>query len=94
MKTSQVVPLFMLAGVVIVGLAGRSLHAEDKYIRNVPLDAFTVPVPPVPQGSTLDLRPTRTPDAGDRMRGYTPGGGEGTTPSIGLSIKAPVGDGK
>jgi hypothetical protein len=97
MKTRHVVALSMLAGFTFIGLAVQSLHAEDKYIKTVPLDAWTVPVPVVPAippGSSLDLRPNRVPDAGDQIRGYRPGGDEGTTPSIGLSIKAPVGDGK
>ena len=93
METRQVVALSMLAGVAFAALAVQAALAEDKYIKTVPLDAWIVPtpVPVIPQGSTLDLRPARIPDAGDQMKGYRPGGDEGTTPSIGLSIKAPVG---
>jgi hypothetical protein len=46
-----------------------------------------LPVPIIPQGSSLDLRPGRAPDAGDQINGYTPLNRESTTPSIGLSIK-------
>ena len=96
MKPRHVVALSMLAAAALEGLAAQHLHAEDKYIRNVPLDAWTVPVPVpvVPQGSTLDLRPDRPLDAGDQMKGYSPGGQDAPPPSIGLTIKAPVGDGK
>jgi hypothetical protein len=93
MKTCHVVALSMLAGLLVVGLVAQS-HAQDKYIRNVPLDALTVPVPVIPPGSTLDFRPIRAPDAVDQMKGYTSGTEERAMPSIGLSIKAPVGDGK
>jgi len=84
MKTRHVVALSMLAG--IAGFAVQAAHAEDKYIKNVPLDAWTVPVPVIPQGSTLDLRPARTPDM-DQMKGFTPGGQDAPPPGIGLSIK-------
>lgn len=94
MKTRHVVALSMLAGVALGGLAVQGVHAEDKYIRNLPLDVLTVPVPVIPPGSTLDLQPARSPDAADQMKGFTPGGQDGTTPGIGLSIKSPVGDGK
>ncbi|HKS86432.1 MAG TPA: hypothetical protein VJR71_13210 [Pseudolabrys sp.] len=69
-------------------------HAEDAYVRKVPLDAFTVPVPLVPPGSSLDLRPGRAPDASDQINGYTPLTKDSTTPSIGLSIKSPFEDRK
>jgi hypothetical protein len=88
MKTRHVVALSMLAGLALcVATTGR-LHAEDNYVRKVPLDALTVPVPVpiIPQGSSLDLRPSRAPDAGDQINGYTPPSRE-ATPSIGLSIK-------
>jgi hypothetical protein len=89
MKPVHVVALSMLAGLALGVSAGDRLHAEDNYVRKVPLDALTVPmpVPIIPQGSSLDLRPGRAPDAGDQINGYTPLNRESTTPSIGLSIK-------
>jgi hypothetical protein len=90
MKKRHVVVLSMLAGVAFGALAVQGLHAEDTYIRNLPLDALTVPVPIIPPGSTLDLRPVRSPDAADQMTGYTPVTKDTTIPSIGLSIKAPL----
>ena len=96
MKTRHVVALSMLIGLALGALAVQGLHAEDTYIRNLPLDAWTVPVPVpiIPPGSTLDLRPTRSPDATDQMTGYTPATKDSTIPSIGLSIKAPLDDRK
>ena len=96
MKTRHVVALSMLVGLALGALAVQGLHAEDTYIRNIPLDAWTVPVPVpvIPPGSTLDLRPTRAPDAADQMTGYTPATKDSTIPSIGLSIKAPLDDRK
>ena len=96
MKTRHVVALSMLVGLALGALAVQGLHAEDTYIRNLPLDAWTVPVPVpvIPPGSTLDLRPTRAPDAADQMTGYTPATKDSTIPSIGLSIKAPLDDRK
>jgi hypothetical protein len=88
MKTRHIVALSMLAGLTL-GVAGTGcLAAEDGYVRKVPLDALTVPVPVpiIPQGSQLDLRPGRAPDAGEQINGYTPLSRE-STPSIGLSIK-------
>ncbi|MGE5165274.1 MAG: hypothetical protein ACM3IH_14780 [Sphingobacteriales bacterium] len=58
----------------------QSVHAEDTYVRKVPLDALNVPIVPfIPPGSSLDLRPGRTPDAGDQINGYTPLTRETTT---------------
>lgn len=94
MKACHVVTLSMLAGVAFGAFAIQGVHAEDTYIRNLPLDALTVPVPVIPPGSTLDLRPTRPPDAADQMTGYRPVAQDVTTPSIGLSIKMPVDDRK
>jgi hypothetical protein len=96
MKTRHVVALSMLVGLALGALAVQGLHAEDTYIRNLPLDAWTVPVPVpvIPPGSTLDLRPSRAPDAADQMTGYTPATKDSTIPSIGLSIKAPLDDRK
>ncbi len=89
MKPRHVVALSMLAGLTLDIMAIDRLHAEDGYVRKVPLDALTVPVPVpiIPQGSSLDLRPGRAPDSGEQMNGYTPLNRELTTPSIGLSIK-------
>ncbi len=88
MKLRHIVALSMLAGLTLGVTAIDRLHAEDGYVRKVPLDALTVPVPVpiIPQGSQLDLRPSRAPDSGEQMNGYTPLGRE-STPSIGLSIK-------
>jgi len=81
--------LCMLAGLMLGVTIGDRLHAEDGYVRKVPLDALTmpVPVPIIPPGSSLDLRPGRAPDSGDQINGYTPLNRDSTTPSIGLSIK-------
>ena len=89
MKPRHVAALSMLAGLALGMTAIDRLHAaEDGYVRKVPLDALTVPVPVpiIPQGSSLDLRPGRAPDSGDQINGYTPLSRE-STPSIGLSIK-------
>ena len=78
MKTRHVIALSILAGVALGALSVQGLRAEDTYIRNLPLDTLTVPVPVpvpvpvIPSGSTLDLRPPRTPDAADQVTGYTP----------------------
>ncbi|HEY1475527.1 MAG TPA: hypothetical protein VGF53_15735 [Pseudolabrys sp.] len=91
MKTRHVVALAMLAGAAIAVSALEGAHAEDTYIRNLPLDPFVVPVPVpvIPPGSTLDLRPARAPDAAGQMMGDRPGLRDQTTPGIGLSIKSP-----
>lgn len=94
MKFQHLVALVIVAAVAFV--AAGNLHAEDVYVRKVPLDAFTVPVVPVPvipPGSSLDLRPGRAPDSGEQMNGYSPLK-DTTTPSIGLSIKSPFDDRK
>jgi hypothetical protein len=95
MKFQHLVALVILAAVAFV--AAGNLHAEDAYVRKVPLDAFTVPVVPVPvipPGSSLDLRPGRAPDSGEQMNAYAPPTRDTTTPSIGLSIKSPFDDRK
>lgn len=89
MKPRHVVALSTLAALAAFAL--QSVRAEDKYIRTVPLDALTVPVPVIPQGSTLDLRPARAPDTTDQMNDFTRGGHDATTPGIGLSIKTTPG---
>ena len=91
MKTRHVVALSMLAGAAIAASAVQGVRAEDTYIRNLPLDAYIVPVPVplIPPGSTLDLRPSRGPEAGGQMTGDRPNLRDQTTPSIGLSIKSP-----
>jgi hypothetical protein len=89
MKARHLIALSMLAGVAAVGVS-LPCHAEDKYIKNLPLDALTVPVPVIPPQSTLDLRPARTPDAGDQFK-HPPGGNDDAPPSIGFSIKTPAG---
>ncbi|HEY6024766.1 MAG TPA: hypothetical protein VIV34_11410 [Pseudolabrys sp.] len=96
MKTRHAVASSMLAGLVLGSLVVQRLHAEDAYVRKVPLDALTVPVPVpvIPPGSSLDLRPTRAPDSGDQMSGFTPLTKDTATPSIGLSIKSPLDDRK
>ena len=83
MKPRHVVALSMLAGLALGMTAIDRLHAaEDSYVRKVPLDALTVPVPVpiIPQGSSLDLRPGRAPDAGDQINGYTPLSRKSTSP--------------
>lgn len=95
MKFQHLVALVIVAAVAFV--AAGNLHAEDVYVRKVPLDAFTVPVVPVPvipPGSSLDLRPGRAPDSGEQMNVYAPPTRDTTTPSIGLSIKSPFDDRK
>jgi hypothetical protein len=68
---------------------------EDDYVRKVPLEDFKVPIVPIiPPGSSLDLRPGRTPDSADRIYNSTPFYRDPTTPSIGLSIKSPFDDRK
>ena len=68
---------------------------EDDYVRKVPLEDFKVPIVPIiPPGSSLDLRPGRTPDSADRIYDSTPFHRDSTTPSIGLSIKSPFDDRK
>jgi hypothetical protein len=97
MKTRHGVMVSVLAGAALSGLAIEGLRAEDQYIRNLPLDALTlpvVPVPVVPPGSTLDLRPNSSPNSADQLNRYSPGTQDEKAPSIGLSIKAPVDNGK
>ena len=95
MRTRHVVALSMLAGLALGAGAFQSLHAEDAYVRKVPLDAYTVPVPmPVPPGSSLDPAATAGSDPGDLITGYTPPTREPGTPTIGLSIKSPFDDRK
>ncbi len=92
MKTCHIVALSVLVGAALGTLTNQGIHAQDAYIRNVPLDPLPVPV--IPRGSTLDLRPARPQDADDQMSGYTSDTKDRTTPSIGLSIKAPLDDRK
>jgi hypothetical protein len=96
MKKFHVIAIFALTTTAAFCLSVEAPRAEDGYVRKVPLDALTVPVPVpvIPPGSSLDLRPGRAPDAGEHMSGYTPLNRESTTPSIGLSIKSPVDDRK
>jgi hypothetical protein len=94
MKTRQIVALSLIAGFALGAAAMQLVHAEDTYVRKLPIDALTVPVPIIPPGSALDLRPTRAPDASDHITGYTPLTREPATPSIGLSIKSPFEDRK
>jgi hypothetical protein len=97
MKTRHAVALSMLAGAALGAAAVQPLQAEETYVRKVPLDAYSVPVPvPVMPGSSLDLRPSRAPDSGDAINGYTTPSKDynSATPSIGLSIKSPLDDRK
>ncbi len=97
MRTRHAVALSMLAGAALGATAVQPLQAEETYVRKVPLDAYAVPVPvPVMPGSSLDLRPSRAPDSGDLITGYTPPSKDynSSTPSIGLSIKSPFDDRK
>ena len=100
MKASHVVALSVAAA--LAALATQAAQAqdnknvrEDDYVRKVPLEDFKVPIVPVlPPGSSLDLRPGRTPDSSDRVYDSTPFSRDPTTPSIGLSIKSPFDDRK
>jgi len=100
MKASHVVTLSVAAALAVVAI--QTAHAqdnknirEDDYIRKVPLEDFKVPIVPIiPPGSSLDLRPGRTPDSADRVYDSTPFSRDPTTPSIGLSIKSPFDDRK
>ncbi|HZP71093.1 MAG TPA: hypothetical protein VFB29_14215 [Pseudolabrys sp.] len=100
MKAFHVVTLSLLAA--LAAPANEAARAqgvnnvrEDNYVRKVPLEDFKVPIIPIiPPGSSLDLRPGRTPDSADQIGGYTPSTRESTTPSIGLSIKGPFDDRK
>jgi hypothetical protein len=87
MKTPHVIALSMFVGAALGAIAVQSLHAEDTYKRNLPLDTTSAPI--LPPGSTLDLQPTRPRDA-DQISPAT----KDSAPSIGLSIKAPVDDRK
>jgi hypothetical protein len=95
MKTRHAVALSLLAAAALGATAVQPLQAEETYVRKVPLDAYAVPVPVMP-GSSLDLRPSRSPDSGDLMSGYTSPSKDynSATPSIGLSIKSPFDDKK
>jgi|SRR5689334_25447702 hypothetical protein len=98
MKAFHVVTLPLAA--VFAALSVQAVQAqdnsnvrEDNYVRKVPLEDFKVPIIPIiPPGSSLDLRPGRTPDSSDRIYDSTPFYRESTTPSIGLSIKSPFDD--
>jgi hypothetical protein len=94
MKARRTVALSLLAGFTLGPVAMQPVHAEDTYVRKLPIDALTVPVPIIPPGSSLDLRPTRAPDSSDQMTGYTPLTRAPAPPSIGLSIKSPFEDRK
>jgi hypothetical protein len=97
MKAHHAVALSLLAGAPLGAATVQPLQAEETYVRKVPLDAYAVPVPvPVMPGSSLDLRPSRSPDSGDLMTGYTSPTKDynSATPSIGLSIKSPFDDKK
>ena len=43
MKTCHVVALSVLAGVALGTLTNQGIHAQDAYIRNVPLRPFACP---------------------------------------------------
>ena len=100
MKAVRVVTLSLAAALAVVAI--QAPHAqdnknvrEDDYVRKVPLEDFKVPIVPIiPPGSSLDLRPGRTPDSSDRIYDTTPFSRDQTTPSIGLSIKSPFDDRK
>ena len=100
MKASHVVTVSVAT--VLAALAIQAAQAqdnknirEDDYVRKVPLEDFKVPIVPIiPPGSSLDLRPGRTPDSSDRIYNSTPFYRDQTTPSIGLSIKSPFDDRK
>jgi hypothetical protein len=100
MKASHVVTLSLAVALAALAVQPASAQdnknlREDDYVRKVPLEDFKVPIVPIiPPGSSLDLRPGRTPDSSDRVYNSTPFYRDPTTPSIGLSIKSPFDDRK
>src|SRR5690349_11650184 len=100
MKAFHVVTLSLAAA--IAALVTQTAQAQsnsnvrdDNYVRKVPLEDFKVPIVPIiPPGSSLDLRPGRTPDSSGGVYDTTPFYRDPTTPSIGLSIKSPFDDRK
>lgn len=99
MKASHVVTLSLAAFAALSVQAAQAQDnkgvRDDNYVRKVPLEDFKVPIVPIiPPGSSLDLRPGRTPDSADRIYDSTPFSRDPTTPSIGLSIKSPFDDRK
>ena len=100
MKASHVVALSLAAAFAALTIQAAQAQdnkniREDDYIRKVPLEDFKVPIVPIiPPGSSLDLRPGRTPDSADRVYDSTPFSRDPPTPSIGLSIKSPFDDRK
>ena len=100
MKASHVVALSLAAAFAALTIQAAQAQdnkkiREDDYVRKVPLEDFRVPIVPIiPPGSSLDLRPGRTPDSADRVYDSTPFSRDPTTPSIGLSIKSPFDDRK
>ena len=100
MKARHVVTLSLAAA--FAALSVQAIHAQDNksvrdddYVRKVPLEDLKIPIIPIiPPGSSLDLRPGRTPDSADRVYDTTPFYRDPTTPSIGLSIKSPFDDRK
>jgi len=100
MKARHVVTLSLAAAFATLSI--KAIHAQenksvrdDDYVRKIPLEDFKVPIVPIiPPGSSLDLRPGRTPDSADRVYDTTPFYRDPTTPSIGFSIKSPFDDRK
>ena len=98
MKASHVVALSLAAAFAALAIQAAQAQdnkniREDDYVRKVPLEDFRVPIVPIiPPGSSLDLRPGRTPDSADRVYDSTPFSRDPTTPSIGLSIQSPFDD--
>jgi hypothetical protein len=99
MKARHVVTLSLAAALAALAIQAEAQDnksvRDDDYIRKVPLEDFKVPIVPIiPPGSSLDLRPGRTPDSAGRIYDSTPFYRESTTPSIGLSIRSPFDDRK
>ena len=100
MKAAHVVTLSLATALAALAIQATQAQdnksvRDDDYVRKVPLEDFKVPVVPIiPPGSSLDLRPGRTPDSADRIYDSTPFHRDSTTPSIGLSIKSPFDDRK
>lgn len=98
MKAFHVVTLSLAAALAALSIQAAQAQdnknvRDDNYIRKVPLEDFKVPVIPIiPPGSSLDLRPGRTPDSSSGVYDSTPFYRESTTPSIGFSIKSPFDD--
>jgi hypothetical protein len=77
MKVFRVVTLSLAAALAALAIQAAQAQdnknvREDDYVRKVPLEDFKVPIVPIiPPGSSLDLRPGRTPVSSDRIYNST-----------------------